>query len=133
MNYRSYYTRQAGEGIQDYYSGQQYQRGSGLGSIFSSLARTALPMLKEGASYIGRKLLNSGMNVVGDVTSGENFKDSLKKRSFETMEGVRSDAVRKICENQTGSGNNKRRRTVKRAPVRRKTPLRKQAVKRPVK
>ena len=42
MNYNDYYARQAG-GALPYFAGAQYQRGHGLGSLFGSLLRSAMP------------------------------------------------------------------------------------------
>jgi len=65
-----YYHAQAGGGGFPYYVGQ-YQRGHGIGSIFSSLFRTAVPFLtrglKAGGKAIGKAVLRK---VVGKI-SGE--------------------------------------------------------------
>lgn len=60
-----YYTDQAGGAVSDYYIGNQYQRGHGIGSLFAGLLRTAIPLLKpllkrgikSGAKALGRHVL----------------------------------------------------------------------------
>ena len=56
------------------FHGGQIQRGYGLGSFFSSLARRALPFLKQGAKALGRAALKTGINVAQDVLAGKNVK-----------------------------------------------------------
>ena len=46
--YHEYYLNQAGRGY-PVYVGTRYQRGHGLGSIFGSLFKSAVPLLKRGA------------------------------------------------------------------------------------
>ena len=53
MNYNDYYARQAG-GALPYFAGVQYQRGHGLGSLFGSLLRSAMPLIKRGAVALGK-------------------------------------------------------------------------------
>jgi hypothetical protein len=47
--YHEYYLNQAGRGY-PVYVGTRYQRGHGLGSIFGSLLKSAVPLLKKGAT-----------------------------------------------------------------------------------
>ena len=55
-------------------------KGNGIGSIFSGLMRSALPMLKRGAMSAGKKLLSGGAGVLSDVMSGQNLAQSAKSR-----------------------------------------------------
>lgn len=77
--YEDYYANQVGEGM-SVYRGKPIMTGNGIGSLFSGLARGVLPMLKNGAKTIGKKLLTTGASVLGDVIKGENFKSSAAKR-----------------------------------------------------
>jgi hypothetical protein len=52
--YHEYYLNQAGKGY-PVYVGTRYQRGHGLGSIFESLFKSAVPLLKRGAKTLGRE------------------------------------------------------------------------------
>ena len=64
-----YYINQAGSGLPGF-QGTRYQRGAGLGSMFSGLLRAVAPLLKSGAKKIGKTLLKKGMNIAS------NFLDS---------------------------------------------------------
>lgn len=78
--YEDYYTQQAGAGL-PVFSGQAYQRGYGLGNIFGSLFRSAVPLLKQGLKTVGKKALQTGIQVADDVISGQNLKESVKHRA----------------------------------------------------
>ena len=79
MNYNDYYARQAGGALR-YFAGAQYQRGHGLGSLFGSLLRSAMPLIKRGAVALGRGALKTGVRIAGDVLSGQNIKTAAKRR-----------------------------------------------------
>ena len=68
MNYNDYYAQQAG-GALPYFAGVQYQRGHGLGSLFGSLLRSAMPLIKRGAVALGKGALKTGVRIAGDVLS----------------------------------------------------------------
>jgi len=74
--YASYYKHQTGGSPISIYSGRVSQRGHGVGGFLSSLLRGATPVFKS----LGKSLLNAGLNVAGDVLSGEGLKRSLKKQ-----------------------------------------------------
>ena len=67
-DYENYYKIQAGGGGISYFSGPQYQRGYGLGNIFSGLLRRIIPIF---TSTAGEKLSNAalktGVKVAGDI------------------------------------------------------------------
>jgi len=115
-DYTTYYVQQAGTGISGF-SGVKYQRGHGFfGRIFSN---TILPMLK----YLGKKALNTGVNIGGDLLQGENFKTSAKRRLKSTGFDLAEDAIDKIRNyKQKGTGRKKQksnsniRRSQKRKP-----------------
>ena len=58
-----------------FYHGPVLQRGYGSGSIFKSVASSAMPSLKE----IGKSALTTGLEVLQDVEKGENVKIAAKK------------------------------------------------------
>ena len=89
MNYNDYYARQAG-GALPYFAGAQYQRGHGLGSLFGSLLRSAMPLIKRGAVALGRGALKTGVRIAGDVLSGQNIKTAAKRRvTAAVMDSIR--------------------------------------------
>lgn len=78
--YEDYYTNQVGHGL-PYYSGTQYQRGYGLGSIFASIGRAVLPLVKSGAKAVGKQVLRSGSQFAGDLIAGKNAKQAAVRRA----------------------------------------------------
>ena len=51
--HREYYNMQAGYGM-TVFKGKDIMRGSGIGSFIGSIARSALPFLKKGATLAGK-------------------------------------------------------------------------------
>ena len=52
-------------------------------SVFRSVARAVMPMVKSGAKALGNIALKSGANFVGDVLAGKNVKEAAKARALE--------------------------------------------------
>lgn len=74
--YREYYEgQQRGAGNFPVYTGRRYQRGHGIGNILGRVFRTVLPFLKR----IAPVALRAGAQVVENVSSGRNFKESAKE------------------------------------------------------
>lgn len=119
-DYESYYLKQVGFGGIPVYRGLATQRGYGLGNILSSAFRYAAPLLKNGASYLGKKLLSTGAKVAADVVSGIPIKTALKTHSINAGRETLASAVDEAkmltasaadhIKRMTGSGN-KRKRT----------------------
>ena len=76
-----------------FYSGAQYQRGHGLGSIFASIGRAVLPLVKSGAKAVGRELLKSGSRIASDVLAGENVKRAAIRRAKQAGSNLLNRAV----------------------------------------
>lgn len=66
-----------GGGLPVFKGYSQYQRGGGLGSIFRSLFRIAMPIVKT----VGKQALVSGSRVVADIAQGRNVKESFKEHA----------------------------------------------------
>lgn len=117
-----YYMQQSGSGMAAY-SGVRYQRGFGF---MGRLWRGAfLPIIQKVLPYLGKTALNTGIDIVNDLSSGENFKESVKRRVKETGENIEQKAMAKIRQ-MTGSGKRRRRRKVCKTPF----PSKKKTVKR---
>ena len=58
------------------YAGDRFQRGYGIGSIFSSLLRSIMPVAKT----VGRQALRTGAEVAQDYLQGSNVKSSIRAR-----------------------------------------------------
>jgi len=114
--YHDYYLHQAGRGY-PVYVGTRYQRGHGLGSIFGSLFKSAVPLLKRGAKTLGREALKTGLNIAEDVVAGKNLKQAAKSRLKSTGQNLLQKAI--IGVGPPGE------RTIKRA-AKRKKPRRRQ-------
>ena len=76
-DYKNYYRLQAGGEI-SYFFGSHYQKGYGLGSIFSGLLRSVVPLFKStAAKNLGKMALKTGARVAGDVLQGENISSAV--------------------------------------------------------
>ena len=89
-----------------YYRGDRYMRGHGLGSVFGSLFRAGVPLLKKVGTYLGRQLLDLGSNTLADVGEGKGFKESIKKRAMQSKRKIVSDAKHKLRKRVFGAGAN---------------------------
>ena len=85
--YEQYYVNQAKQkgGSLPAFHGARFQRGYGLGSIFRGLFRWAMPHLQQGAKVIGKKALQTGVNVVQDVLDGDNIKTAVHKSTKQAL------------------------------------------------
>src|SRR5436190_10057469 len=110
--YLSYYRhQQLGHGVSSVYQGAAYQRGHGVGSFLGGLFRTISPLLKSGATTVGREALRTGVGFLGDIAAGtvrpshaagarfKEFTDTLKRKADSKMDRV-----------LTGGGSYKKRR-----------------------
>jgi hypothetical protein len=87
-----YYVNQAGSGIGSIYSGPLYQKGYGIGSFLGGLFRACIPFVKSRGVAVGKQLLKSGFEVIGDLQKNETLKDSLRKRKTDIY-GKVADAI----------------------------------------
>ena len=76
--YHNYYVNQAGRGF-GVFEGSTIQRGHGIGNLLRGLAKSTLPLLKQGEKRLGKQLLNTGVGIVKDVMDGRNFSDSARE------------------------------------------------------
>jgi hypothetical protein len=61
------------------FQGSTIQRGHGIGNLLRGLAKSTLPLLKQGGKMLGKQLLNTGVGIVKDVMDGENLGVSARK------------------------------------------------------
>ena len=90
--YQNYYLNQVGHG---YFNDARYQQGYGLGNIFSSIAKTVLPLVKSGFKAIGKQVLCSGVGFASDVLSGKNAKQAAIDRAKAAGSNLLKAAARK--------------------------------------
>lgn len=118
-SFEDYYTNQTGQGL-NFYQGVPYQRGYGFGGIFRSLFRAAVPLFKSGAKAVGKQLFHSGVDLLNDVTQGQDVKTATKKRLKEAGKQLTNQAAAKV-KTMIGSGRNKKRKQSSKQLIRRKT------------
>ena len=82
--YEQYYVDQARQkgGSLPAFHGSQFQQGYGLGSIFKGLFRWDMPHLQQGAKVLGKKALQTGVQVAQDVLGGSNVNTLSAGRKF---------------------------------------------------
>ena len=74
--------KQLGYGLPAY-RGVVMQRGYGLGGLSRGLMRAVTPHIKQGLKQVGKRALQTGLQVMSDVSEGKNLKSSLKERALE--------------------------------------------------
>lgn len=106
--YKHYYSNQAQQkGRGAFFAGRRFQKGAGIGSIFGSLFRRALPFLSNITKQIGKQALKTSANVLADTASGHRIQDSIKTRLRESGQEMKREAINKLqnaITSQTGSG-----------------------------
>jgi hypothetical protein len=123
--YYRYYNNQAGFGYAhpgiSTYRGPVYQRGNGIGSVFSSLWKAISPLfssdnVRSALKTAGTHALKTGMTVGGDVLQGRNFGESLKARAGEKgreLMGAAADELRGLA----GSGRRRPKKRKRKSPA----------------
>lgn len=114
-SFEDYYVHQSGHGL-NYYQGATFQRGHGIGGLFRSFFRAAVPLFKSGAKAVGKQLFNSGVELLNDVTHGGDFKEAAKKRLKEAGQQLTDKAAVKM-KTMIGSGRYKRRKRNQKRPI----------------
>jgi len=133
MDWNKYYLDQAGGGNYNYYTGELYQKGYGLGGTFKRffkwivpLMRThvapaiknyAIPKLESGLKTVGKEFLNSAVNVATDVVSGRELKDSVQENAIKSINNLKEQ----VENNLKGSGKKK----TKKVSIKEDTPFKK--------
>lgn len=108
-HYRSVYN-QSGQGYPIIpFQGSRYQRGHGLGSIFTKL----LPFVKKIAKPIGKSLLTTGLNIAKDTIEGQPLKKSIKSNFKKTGRELATKSIDALLNSPRPS--NKRKRQSKKS------------------
>ena len=77
--YVQYYLNQAGNGLTGY-EGSSTQYGAGIGGMFCSLFRMAVPLFKRGVSITKPHLKSAAKNIIGDVITNITRASSTPKQ-----------------------------------------------------
>lgn len=107
----AYYHSQfgSGRGVPTVFVGSSRQRGHGLGSWFSGLFRSALPLLAKGARAVGKEALRAGVNILDDVAENNvGVKEAFHNRVSESGLNLKRKATDKINKMMEGSGYKRR-------------------------
>lgn len=101
----NYYVTQAGGG--QFYVGLSHQKGYGIGSWLGGLFRSVFPLLRSGATAVGKEAIRAGGHILADVARGQNLKSSAKAHAREAVTNLKRRATAVM----QGRGSIKRRRT----------------------
>ena len=82
--------------------------GYGIGGIFKGLTRTFAPVVKNGLLNLGKQALQSGVQVLDDVSRGEDMKAAIKRRAEEEAKKMSKRSISRPPAKKTAS----RKRTV---------------------
>jgi hypothetical protein len=80
----------------------------GIGGIFKSLARYAIPLFKQSAKVVGKRALQAATEVGQDVLRGRNVRESAKTHGREVVKDFAEKGARTLLR-QTGHGSKRRR------------------------
>ena len=105
---RDHFLRQQRGGNIAGYRGARFQRGYGIGGIFKSLARYAIPLFKQGAKVVGKRALQAATEVGQDVLQGKNVRESVKTHGGKVVKDFAEQGARTLLR-QTGHGRKRRR------------------------
>lgn len=71
------------------YTGRHWQRGYGLGSVFGSLFKAAIPLLKTTGKTLAKRALKTGAQtgiaLAQDALAGRNMKQAAKARVTDAL------------------------------------------------
>ena len=112
-----YYLRNQTGGTLPGFHGARIQRGYGLGSFFKSIARVAIPLVKKGVNALGKKAVETAVNVGQDVLEGKSVKQAVASRGRQAVNDLAKQGVDNI-KRQIGGGS-KRKRTNQPGPSKR--------------
>jgi len=94
------------------YRGGRRQRGYGIGGIFKSLFRKAMPLLAEGGKIITKNALDLGQKVITDISRGQDIGKSFEKHGVNAAINAAGDVVSAGGKAVAGNKSKKRKRNV---------------------
>lgn len=123
--YTKYYYHQSGggRGLNDEFGDllrlpRVYQRGRGIGGIFSKFWKYLQPLLRSGGNLLKDELIGTGT----DILLGKTLPNVLRDRSVNVIDSIRDKAVNKI-DTMTGSGRKRKRKSINSSGKRKKPTL----------
>ena len=106
--WESLFKQQIGSGLVGY-SGSRFQRGAGIGNLFSGLMKAILPMAKTAGRAIGKQALVTGVNVANDALQGRNVKEALEQHGKRGAASLLRRGARKLRKKKTSKKKQKGR------------------------
>jgi hypothetical protein len=113
--YERYYNQQVGSGVsfQNEFGTlmklpRVYQRGYGIGGIFSRFWSYLQPILAPAGNIIANELVSTGADVLKGISQNKPIKEVLYNRSVNVVDRLRDKAVDKL-KSMAGSGSRKRK------------------------
>ena len=102
VNWQSYFSQTGG-----YFVGRPYQRGGGIGSVFSSLFRFLLPVLKSAGKELGKEGLAVGSRILSDVAQGKDVRSAVVSEAAGGLRNLvdksrASDGLRNLIDQAEG-------------------------------
>lgn len=92
-------------GISHVYIGTPNQRGHGIGSFLGGLFRRVLPLLRKGATAVGKEAIRTSANIAGDMLKKNmSLKDAFHARVRESGGNLKRKAEENIETLMRGSG-----------------------------
>ncbi|KAH7680351.1 hypothetical protein AAVH_41275 [Aphelenchoides avenae] len=70
-----------------YFAGFPYQRGAGIGTVFGTIFRFLLPLIKSAGREIGREGLATGARILGNLSEGKSTRNAVVE---ETAQGLKN-------------------------------------------
>ncbi len=105
---KMYYLRNQNGGTLSGFHGARIQRGYGLGSFFKSIVRVALRLVKKGVNAIGKKAMETAVNVGQDVLAGKSVKQAVTSRGRQAVNDLAKQGVNNV-KHQIGGGSKRKR------------------------
>ena len=112
------------------YRGIPQQIGYGLGSIFASIFRRAVPIVKRGMTYLGRKAVEGAVSTARDVLTGENLRSAARRNFHKSGNDILDTGYKYAKSRMTGRGMKRKRKCQKSANRNKKRKLGKKRIRR---
>ncbi|GFY59861.1 uncharacterized protein TNIN_301951 [Trichonephila inaurata madagascariensis] len=107
-SFEDYHIHQSGSGL-GYYQGTPLRNCYGFGGLLRSLFRAAVPLFKSGVKAVGKQLFHSGVDVLNEISKGNNFKVATQHRLKEAGRNLTEKASNKV-KTMIGSGRRHKKR-----------------------
>ena len=75
------------------FKGAARQRGYGIGGIFKGLTRTFASVVKKGLLNLGKRAIQSGVQIFDEVSRGEDLKAAIKRPAGEGAKKMGKNSI----------------------------------------